>query len=154
MIGQGYARHSAVFLHRSNYISLSLFTATSCTTQAYRVLHSSLCDDYNAAIVLAYSTSVEKYRLKMDAEHSMVSSAPDGVDGWVRVVESIVREASTELQGWTVTDSLRKSYLQPLRDHADMLATRLVSLESYFNNSLVCILTHYYPLCRAHKLLH
>ena len=66
----------------------------------------------------------------MDAEYSKVSSTPDSVDGWVRVAESIVREAATELQGWTVTESLRSSYLQPLHDHGDVLRTRLVSLES------------------------
>ena len=66
----------------------------------------------------------------MDAEYSKVSSAADGVDGWVRVVESIVREATTELQGWTVTESLRNTYLQPLHDHGDVLRARLVSLES------------------------
>jgi hypothetical protein len=135
VIVQVCARHCAVFLHRSNYISLSLFPATSCTIQACRVLHITLCADYNAAIVLAYSTSVKKYCLKMDAEYSKVSSAPDGVDGWVRVAESIVREAATELQGWTVTDSLRKSYLKPLHDHGDMLERRLVSLESHLQLS-------------------
>ena len=135
MTGQGgivhaCARHCAVFLHRYNNISLSLLSATSCTIQACRVLHITLCADYNAAIVLAYSTSVKKYCLKMDAEHSKASSAPDGFDGCVRAVVNIKREATTELQGWTVTDSLRKSYLKPLHDHGDMLERRLVSLES------------------------
>ena len=66
----------------------------------------------------------------MDAEFSKASYAPDGVDGWVRVAETIVGEAATELQGWTVTESLRKTYLQPLHDHGDVLRARLVSLES------------------------
>jgi hypothetical protein len=78
--------------------------------------------------VLAYSTSVKKYCLKMDAEYS---SSLLNLDGWVMVAETIVREAATELQGWTVTDSLRNSYLQPLRDHGDVLRARLVSWESY-----------------------
>ena len=130
MTGRGCARHCAVFLHSSNDISLSLFPATSSAMQACRVLHTSLCDDYNAAIVLAYSNTIKKYCLKMDAEYSKVSSAPDGVDGWVRVVETIAREAATELQGWTVTESLSKSYLQPLHNHGDVLRARLVSVES------------------------
>jgi hypothetical protein len=67
----------------------------------------------------------------MDTEFSKASSARCNFNGWVRVLETIVREATTELQGWTVTESLRNSYLQPLRDHGDMLAARLVSLESY-----------------------
>jgi hypothetical protein len=124
------ARHCAVYLHRSDDIFLPLFPATSCTIQVCRVLHSSLCDDYNAAIVLAYSNTIKKYSLKMDAEFSKASSAPDSADGWVSIAESIVSEAATELQGWTVTESLRKSYLQPLHDHGDMLRARLVSLES------------------------
>ena len=130
MTAQGCARHCAVLLHRSNHTSVSLFPAISSAIQACRVLHITLCADYNAAIVLAYSTSVKKFCLKMDAEYSKVSSAHDDFDGWVRAVVNIKREATTELQGWTVTDSLRKSYLQPLHDHGDMLEKRLVSLES------------------------
>ena len=124
------ARHCAVYLHRSNHTSLSLLSATSSAIQACRVLHVTLCADYNAAIVLAYSNTIKKYCLQMDAQYSKVSSAPDGIDSWMRVVETIVREAATELQGWTVTESLRSSYLQPLHDHGDMLRARLVSWES------------------------
>lgn len=127
---QGCARFCAIFLHRSNDIFLSLLSATSSAIQAFRVLHSSIGDDYNAAIVLAYSNTIKKHCLKMDAQYSKFSSAPDGVDGWVRVVETILREAATELQGWTVAESLRKSYLQPLHDHGDVRRAWLVSLES------------------------
>lgn len=66
----------------------------------------------------------------MDAEYSKASSTSGGgLDGWGRIAESIVREASTELRGWTISESLRDNYLQPLRDHGDVLNTRMVSRE-------------------------
>jgi hypothetical protein len=125
------ARHCAGFVNHSSDVTRKVLPLPLPPIQACRVLHSSLCDDYNAAIVLAYSNTIKKYCLKMDAEYSKASSESDGVDGWVRIVETIVREAATELQGWTVTESLRNSYLQPLHDHGDMLTARLVCLESY-----------------------
>lgn len=142
-----YARHCAVFLHRSNDVTCLLLPLPSSTIQACRVLHVTLCADYNAAIVLAYSNTIKKYCLKMDVEYTKVSSAFDGVDGWARAVESIKREAATELRGWTVTESLRNSYLQPLRDHGDVLTARLVSWESCLlltrlhTNSLVSVMS-------------
>ena len=118
------------------------------TIQACRVLHSSLCDDYNAAIVLAFSNSIKKYCMKMDAEYSKASSTSGGgLEGWGRIAESIVREASTELRGWTISESLRDNYLQPLRDHGDVLSARMVSREWYY--LLVCVLT-----CCIHHWLH
>ena len=81
--------------------------------------------------MLAHSSSVKKFCLKLDAEYSKIFSTAEGLDGWVRIVELILREASTELRGWTVNESLRDSYLQPLRDHGDMLKARLVSCELY-----------------------
>ena len=85
----------------------------------------------------------------MDAEYSKVSSTSQGVDGWMRTAESILREASTELRGWTVTEGLRDSYLQPLRDHGDVLKARLVSWESRY--LLVCIATS--QLCHMYHYL-
>ena len=125
---------AAVSCHRSNDVLRSLYPPSlpsfSSTIQACRVLHSSLCNDYNAAIVLAFSNSIKKYCLKMDAEYTKASSTSGGgLDGWGRIAESIVRDASTELRGWTISESLRDNYLQPLRDHGDVLSARMVSWE-------------------------
>ena len=76
----------------------------------------------------------------MDAEYSKESSTSEGLDDWVRIIDCIVREASTELRGWTVSESLRDSYLQPLRDHGDALTARLVSHESHC--ALFCVVTY------------
>ena len=63
----------------------------------------------------------------MDAEYPTVSSSSACLDGWAGMTESILKEASTELRGWTVSESLRDQYLEPLRDHGDVLNAQLVS---------------------------
>ena len=76
----------------------------------------------------------------MDAEYTKASSTSGGgLDGWGRIAESIVRDASTELRGWTISESLGDNYLQPLRDHGDVLSARMVSWECHY--LLICALT-------------
>jgi hypothetical protein len=67
----------------------------------------------------------------MTQEFVEIPRSPEGVEASVMVVKTILRMAELQVQGWSVTESLRNSYLQPLHDHGDMLRAQLVSLESY-----------------------
>ena len=87
-------------------------------------------DDYDAAAKRAYEKTVTRLRSTMTEEFAELPRSPEGQEDSVRIVGNILMRAEVKVQGWTVTESLRNSYLQPLRDHGDMETVRLVSLES------------------------
>ena len=67
----------------------------------------------------------------MSLEFVEIPRSAQGLEASEMVVKNILRMAELQVQGWSVTESLRNIYLQPLHDHGDMLRARLVSLESY-----------------------
>ena len=98
--------------------------------KACELLHIAFTAAYDAAAKRSYENTVRSLKSTMSLELVETSRSAEGLEASMRVVESIVSDATIELQGWTVTESLRKSYLQPLHDHGDVLRAQLVSLES------------------------
>jgi hypothetical protein len=103
--------------------------------KACKILHIAFTAAYDAAAKRSYEDTVSSLKSTMSLEFVGIPRSPEGRQASVRVVKNILRTAEVQVQGWSVTDSLRKSYLKPLYDHGYMLARRLVSLESYLQLS-------------------
>jgi hypothetical protein len=99
--------------------------------KACKLLHIAFIAEYDAAVKRSYENTVTSLKSTITQEFAGISRSPAGLQAAVRVVRNILTMAEEHVQGWSVTEILRDSYLQPLRDHGDMLWARLVSLESY-----------------------
>jgi hypothetical protein len=85
---------------------------------------------YDTAAKSSYENTVTNLKSTMTQEFVEIPRSPAGLAASVGIVKNILRMAELQVQGWSVTENLRKSYLQPLHDHGDVLRTRLVSLQS------------------------
>jgi hypothetical protein len=85
---------------------------------------------YDAVAKSSYENTVASLKSTMTHKFVEIPRSTEGLEASVMVVENILRTAELQVQGWSVTESLRNSYLQPLHDHGDVLRARLVSLES------------------------
>ena len=98
--------------------------------KACEILHIAFTAAYDAAAKRSYENIVTSLKSAMSLEFVGIPKTPEGRRTSVRVVKNILRTVEVQVQGWTVTEILRDTYLQPLHDHGDMLRTRLVSFES------------------------
>ena len=99
--------------------------------KACELLHIAFIAEYDSAAKRSYKNTVSSLKSTMAQEFVGIPRSPEGRQASVRVVKNILRMAEVQVQGWSVTESLRDTYLQPLYDHGDVLWARLVSLESY-----------------------
>ena len=98
--------------------------------KACKILHIAFIAEYDSAAKRSYENTVTSLKSTMSQEFVEIPRPPEGRQASVRVVKNILRTAEVQVQGWSVTESLRDTYLQPLHDHGDELWARLVSLES------------------------